>query len=230
MSQPDLEEVLSCCALMEFCRAADRNGTSNFDLGAILGELDWHKELCRLLEEWKMETRKQDPYEVPSLDSSTGADEFGTPHNQNEFPMKENDPNSRQVGGGHYKGGAWQHWDWSLENHLGGLEYAATKYLVRWKDKGGIADVEKAGHYVDKLIDWYGNKKAPLPRPRAAVKVLELAEVYNLSVHASNCCMMLCLYVSVEMLIQVRKDIDTIIWAEKKNREYIDKVIQERGR
>jgi hypothetical protein len=41
----------------------------------------------------------------------------------------------------------------SHEAFLGFLQGNAIKYLARWKDKGGIEDLRKARHYLDKLIE-----------------------------------------------------------------------------
>lgn len=62
------------------------------------------------------------------------------------------EPNQLQVGGDHYKT-SYQHWDWSEDNGLLGLEYAATKYLCRWEKKGkAVEDLQKARHYAQKLL------------------------------------------------------------------------------
>lgn len=63
------------------------------------------------------------------------------------------DPNLRQVGGDHYNGaGAVQHWDIIELHAIPYLEGNATKYLARWHRKNGQQDLEKALHYVEKLI------------------------------------------------------------------------------
>lgn len=62
------------------------------------------------------------------------------------------DVNKRQVGGDHYKV-AMEHWDWAIALGLPYLEGTATKYIARWKRKNGIEDLEKARHYLEKLID-----------------------------------------------------------------------------
>jgi hypothetical protein len=36
---------------------------------------------------------------------------------------------------------------------MGYLEGNATKYVSRWRKKGGVADLEKALHYIDKLLE-----------------------------------------------------------------------------
>jgi hypothetical protein len=66
--------------------------------------------------------------------------------------------NDMQVGGDHYKKLDIQPWDamqaWmSREAFAGFMQGNAIKYLARWRDKGGIDDLRKARHYLDKLIE-----------------------------------------------------------------------------
>jgi hypothetical protein len=61
--------------------------------------------------------------------------------------------NAAQVGGSHYAVKAIQPWDYILANNLGYLEGNIVKYVSRWKDKGGIEDLKKAQHYLQKLIE-----------------------------------------------------------------------------
>lgn len=63
-----------------------------------------------------------------------------------------NNANARQVGGNHYKT-AYEHWDWVEDNGVGYLGGCATKYLSRWRQKNGLQDLEKADHYVQKMIE-----------------------------------------------------------------------------
>jgi hypothetical protein len=58
-----------------------------------------------------------------------------------------------QIGGDHYGGHDFQHWDMVIECRTDYLAGVATKYLRRWRDKGGIQDVQKAIQYVDKLVE-----------------------------------------------------------------------------
>ena len=60
--------------------------------------------------------------------------------------------NEHQVGGDHYKT-SYEHWDLVLIVAMGYLEGNATKYLSRWRKKGGTQDLQKALHYVNKLIE-----------------------------------------------------------------------------
>ena len=66
--------------------------------------------------------------------------------------------NATQIGGNHYASKAVQPWDamqaWmSREEFTGYLRGNVIKYMARCHDKGGIEDVRKARHYIDKLIE-----------------------------------------------------------------------------
>ena len=61
--------------------------------------------------------------------------------------------NTRQVAGVHYKDKVIQPWDYIAANALGYFEGNVIKYVSRWRDKGGVEDLRKARHYLDKLIE-----------------------------------------------------------------------------
>jgi len=61
------------------------------------------------------------------------------------------DPNARQVGGTHYRAPI-QHWDFVLANDIPYMEAQIIKYVMRWRKKNGIQDLEKARHFLEKLI------------------------------------------------------------------------------
>ena len=65
--------------------------------------------------------------------------------------------NNIQHGGTHYKDKAIQPIQYILANNLGYCEANVVKYVSRWKDKGGIADLEKAKHVIDMLIEFEMN-------------------------------------------------------------------------
>lgn len=79
--------------------------------------------------------------------------------------------NKMQVGGNHYRTDRGiQHWD--LMAMLFGPAHfmcTASKYLTRWSKKNGVEDLEKAEHYVAKLLELvaedvvYHNTATPLP-------------------------------------------------------------------
>lgn len=47
----------------------------------------------------------------------------------------------------------YQHWDWATDIGLHYLHACATKYPSRWRDKGGVLDLQKAIHYIDKAVE-----------------------------------------------------------------------------
>jgi hypothetical protein len=66
-----------------------------------------------------------------------------------------------QVGGDHYKTMGIQPWkameSWLTPDEFSGfLKGNAIKYLARCNAKGGLEDVKKARHYLDKLIEVNG--------------------------------------------------------------------------
>ena len=58
-----------------------------------------------------------------------------------------------QVGGDHYKKLAIQPVEYCHRNGLGFCESSVVKYVTRWRDKGGLKDLEKARHFIDLLIE-----------------------------------------------------------------------------
>jgi len=62
--------------------------------------------------------------------------------------------NRRQVGGEHYLRQRMQHWDYILANQIPYMEAQIIKYCSRWRDKGGLQDLRKAQHFLDKLIEY----------------------------------------------------------------------------
>jgi hypothetical protein len=72
-----------------------------------------------------------------------------------KLPEKEHQKgaNSKQIAGSHYSDKSIQPWDFIYANNLGYFEGNCVKYVSRWKDKGGIEDLKKAIHYLEKLIE-----------------------------------------------------------------------------
>ena len=62
-------------------------------------------------------------------------------------------PLAIQVGGNHYKDCTIQPVEYCEANRLGACESAVVKYITRWRDKGGLEDLNKVKHYVDLLIE-----------------------------------------------------------------------------
>ena len=61
--------------------------------------------------------------------------------------------NKKQVGGKHYRLKAIQPWDYIAANGLGFFEGNIVKYITRHRSKGGVEDLLKAKHYLEKLIE-----------------------------------------------------------------------------
>lgn len=59
-----------------------------------------------------------------------------------------------QVGGRHYVGMAIQPMEYSMANQLDACQHTAIKYITRFREKGGIQDLEKAKHVIDMLIEF----------------------------------------------------------------------------
>lgn len=106
------------------------------------------------------------------------------------------DPNARQVGGEHYQKMIYQHWDWVCDVGLPYLLGCATKYICRWRQKGGAQDLEKAVHYLEKaeqrgiqylnLSDHFGKLTriflGQLPEPEADAVRFALKGDYDIAV------------------------------------------------
>jgi hypothetical protein len=58
-----------------------------------------------------------------------------------------------QVAGSHYKDLKIQPVEYIHANNIPFIEGSIIKYATRWRDKGGIKDLEKIKHFVDLLIE-----------------------------------------------------------------------------
>lgn len=87
--------------------------------------------------------------------------------------------NEKQIGGGHYKASDTmqataealgynkppEHWDMVLMRGYNYLQGNASKYLDRYDKKGTpIQDLEKAKHYIEKMIEVEKAKLANTPQ------------------------------------------------------------------
>lgn len=58
-----------------------------------------------------------------------------------------------QVAGNHYKDMAIQPVEFIHANGIGYFEGNVIKYVSRWRKKNGMADLEKAKHYIELLLE-----------------------------------------------------------------------------
>lgn len=63
----------------------------------------------------------------------------------------------KQIGGNHYKQFKIQPAEFCFKNNIPYLEATAIKYLCRWKDKGGVQDLDKAIHFIELLKEFTKN-------------------------------------------------------------------------
>ena len=59
----------------------------------------------------------------------------------------------KQINGNHYKSLTIQPVEYIHANNIPFLEGNVIKYITRWRNKNGIADLEKAKHYIELLIE-----------------------------------------------------------------------------
>lgn len=85
------------------------------------------------------------------------------------------EPNAHQVGGDHYRklSPEYQHWDMAADFGLNYFTSAATKYVARWRDKDGLRGLEKAVHYIDKLISLYRQRRGQYRWPRYQTQAID---------------------------------------------------------
>ena len=77
------------------------------------------------------------------------------------LPPKESAANDRQVAGSHYKTKSVQTWDvvdqGPEQQAIGFYRYNALKYVMRAGEKGDFKeDIQKAQHYLEKLLELLG--------------------------------------------------------------------------
>lgn len=98
-----------------------------------------------------MSADKRTPWGLPLGIGAKGADDLGIGAKGADVPIAG--ANAVQVAGQHYKTKVIQPWDYIASNGLGYFEGNVVKYVSRWRDKGGVEDLRKAAHYLDKLIE-----------------------------------------------------------------------------
>lgn len=68
--------------------------------------------------------------------------------------------NSRQVGGKHYAAPI-QHWDFVLANDVPYMTAQVLRYVCRADKKNGDEDLQKAAHYLDKMVECHEQNTLP---------------------------------------------------------------------
>lgn len=81
-----------------------------------------------------------------------------------------------QIGGDHYKSMAIQPMEYSMVNKLDACQHTIIKYVTRFRDKGGIQDLEKAKHCIDLLIH-FERQASALPTAFGQQNMIDPADV-----------------------------------------------------
>lgn len=76
-----------------------------------------------------------------------------TPEELEDWNTRMTQALAKQVAGNHYKDLPIQPVEYIHANALGYFEGNVIKYVSRWRKKNGIADLEKAKHYIELLIE-----------------------------------------------------------------------------
>ena len=77
----------------------------------------------------------------------------------------------KQIGGKHYKKFKIQPIQYITANNIPYIEGNIIKYISRWRDKGGIDDLDKVIHYVELLKEMEVGKSKRTHRGEVSVKV-----------------------------------------------------------
>lgn len=72
-----------------------------------------------------------------------------------------------QIGGSHYKNMPIQPMQYSMANELDACQHTIIKYVTRFREKGGVQDLEKAKHVIDMLIEFEQNGVKPAPAQKS---------------------------------------------------------------
>jgi Protein of unknwon function (DUF3310) len=108
----------------------------------------------------------------------------------------------------------YQHWDLAAIIPLGYFEGCSTKYVTRWRKKDGLEDLDKAMHYLDKLMEFYPFRTAPprkMPRSEIQYEVSRFAAANGLSIIEEEFILLMCNYRTDDDLRTARLILEDII-------------------
>jgi len=77
----------------------------------------------------------------------------------------------KQIGGNHYKSMPIQPMEFSMANEMDACQHTIIKYVSRFREKGGIQDLEKAKHVIDMLIEFEAKAQAAAKALAAVVPI-----------------------------------------------------------
>ena len=62
-----------------------------------------------------------------------------------------NNPSDKQIDGTHYKDLGIEPWEIAERSDLDYFEMNPIKYIMRWRKKDGLIDLDKAIHYIEQI-------------------------------------------------------------------------------
>jgi hypothetical protein len=94
------------------------------------------------------------PYDITG-DSVEDLIRIKAEYYKEKMQMPEQTPraNERQVGGDHYKKMPIEHWDLVAIFDWDFFQAQITRYMMRWRDKDGLKDLEKMTHVAQKYLE-----------------------------------------------------------------------------
>ena len=84
-----------------------------------------------------------------------------------------NTAREKQVGGNHYTQFTIQPMEYAMANDFNYYQTLVLRYITRYKDKGGIIDLEKAKHSIDLLIEYERSQEFQKKQFQALVKSVD---------------------------------------------------------
>ena len=85
----------------------------------------------------------------------------------------------KQIGGSHYKSFAIEPWTFIQENQLNPFQANVIRYTCRYKNKGGIQDLQKIIHYCEMEIDFMKKKEDLVSQSEVEELAAEIAQMQD---------------------------------------------------
>lgn len=85
----------------------------------------------------------------------------------------------KQIGGSHYKSFAIEPWTFIQENELNPFQANVIRYTCRYKNKGGIQDLQKIIHYCEMEIDFMKRKEELVSQSEVEELAAEIAQMQD---------------------------------------------------
>jgi len=86
-----------------------------------------------------------------------------------------------QIGGSHYKDMPIQPMEFSMANNMDACQHTIIKYVSRFREKGGIQDLQKAKHVIDMLIEFEGKAQEAVRKLMMVAKDDKVVPIGTLS-------------------------------------------------